>query len=153
MAEYDQRILRVAAMNGTVAETLDSPAVPEALGKALATVLRANDPDVVAFWSSADTAVLAHVVARELGAELLPVAEDQGRILVGRPIVATARVAVIDIDWTGNLGLAPLARALGGPTVVVAAGSILRPVTPVDEGAEPTLHVLEPAEDSADAAR
>ena len=106
----------------------------------------------MAFWSSADTAVLAHVVARELGAELLPVAEDQGRILVSRPIGATARVAVIDIDWTDNLGLAPLTRALGGPTVVVAAGSILRPVTPVDEGAEPTLHVLEPAEDSADAA-
>ena len=30
---------RVAATNGTVAETLDSPVVPEALGKALAAVL------------------------------------------------------------------------------------------------------------------
>jgi hypothetical protein len=83
----------------------------------------------------------------------LPVAEDQGRIPASRPIGATARVAVIDIGWTDNLGPAPLTRALGGPAVVVAAGSVLRPVTPVDEVKKPTLHVLEPAQDSADAAR
>jgi hypothetical protein len=127
MTDRDQRVLATAAAVGADAETLDSPSVPEGLGRALAERLRDFAPDIVAFWVSPDAAVLAHVVARELGVSVIGVREDQGRLILGRSPAPGAKVVAVDVDWGDSLGLLPLILTFAGAgATVVAAASVLR---------------------------
>jgi adenine/guanine phosphoribosyltransferase-like PRPP-binding protein len=147
MSDRDQRVLATAAAVGADAETLDSPSVPEGLGRVLAERLRDFAPDIVAFWVSPDAAVLAHVTARELGVPVIAAREDQGRIILGRSPATGEKVVAVDVDWADSSGLLPLIRTFAGAgATVVAAASVLRP-SAADEAAGVPLFVLETTAD------
>jgi hypothetical protein len=142
MGDRDQRILRAAGRPGAAVAELDSPAVPETLGRALAEQLRRYRPDAVVFWCTPEAAVLAHVVARELGADVLAADEDQGRLTLDRRPTAGATVVAVDVEWVDRPGLFPLVRTVvGAGAQVVAAAAVLH--TEADEAAGVPLHVLE----------
>ena len=142
MSDRDQRVLATAAAVGAEAETLDSPSVPEGLGRALTERLRDFAPDIVAFWVSPDAAVLAHVVARELGVSVIGVREDQGRIILGRSPAPGAKVVVVDVDWGDSLGLLPLIHTFAG-----AARLDHRPIARLEELLPADVHSLDEVTD------
>ena len=150
MSDRDQRILDIAAASGAhtttgVPTTLDSPAVPEALGHALAEQLRQYQPTAVVFWSSCEASVLCHVVARELGVDILPAYQDQGRLSLGSRPGNGSTIVAVDVEWADYPGVLPLIRTVAGAGgTVVAVGTVLH--TPhADAAAGVPLHVLEPA--------
>lgn len=149
MSDRDQRILDIARALGVTAAspeglTIDSPAVPEGLGRALAEQLREYRPAGVVFWTTPETSVLAHVVARELGVETLPADEDQGRLTLSRRPVEGSLLVAVDIEWNYP-GLLPLIRTVAGAKArVVAAGTVLQGGPP-DDAAEIPLHALQTA--------
>jgi hypothetical protein len=150
MSDRDQRILDIAAANGAhistgVPTTLDSPAVPEALGHALAEQLRQYQPTAVVFWSSCEASVLCHVVARELGVNVLPAYDDLGRLSLGRRPENGATIVAVDVEWADYPGVLPLIRTVAGAGgTVVAVGTVLY-TSHADAAAGVPLHVLEPA--------
>jgi hypothetical protein len=145
MSDSQARVLAVAneVTAGGRIDSLDSPAIPETLGAALAVRLHEHRPTAIALWNTPDAAVLGHVVARELGAVVLPAQEDLGRLTLGHLLEPGARVAVVDVAWDDQPGLVPLVRTLTGHGYeVVAVGTVLSGTQDTLGGGLPT-HTLE----------
>lgn len=149
MSDRDERILDIAGRatgaGSKVVVTLDSPSVPEALGRALAEQLRRYGPAAVVFWGAPEAYVLGHVVARELGVDVLPAYEDQGLLSLSRPPADGSELVAVDVEWSDYPGLPPLIRTVAGAGArVVAAAAVLQPSQWFDSEGLP-LHVLESA--------
>jgi hypothetical protein len=134
---------------GPTLNTAASPAGVETLGVALAAALREHRIEAVAIWSTPDEAVLAHIVARELGAGVCHVDEVLGLVTLRPGIGPEARTALIATAWPEPARLATLRGVVGNhrarPAVVAAVVStpVLRSVTDL-----PTAHLaaeVEPA--------
>jgi hypothetical protein len=100
------------------------PAVAEWLGLRMANILGPRRPDIIVYWADGDDAVLAHVVARELGAERGGAWLDLGRITVPAPLPAGARIALVAAEWSPSTPLAPLRVAMSSHGEVVGAVAI-----------------------------
>ena len=141
MADREQRILGVSALGPTA--TLDSPPVHECLGAGLAELVRPYRPGVVAYWNSPDAAVLAHVVARTLGVDVLAAYEDLGRLIVSRTPAPDTVAVLVGWDWDDSPGPQALVRTLtGAGCAVAAAATVLR--DPRNAGLGVAVHTLEP---------
>lgn len=116
---------------------LSDPARTERVGTELAAAMDGLDVTTVVCWDVSEDAVLGHVVARELGAQLLLAVQIEGIVSLLAPLPAQARVALVGEEFRGPTGLAGLAGVVkhaGGETVAVAAA-----------GGEPDLATTEAA--------
>ncbi len=127
--KLDQRIIEIAARHAAgehLPATLKDPTVPESLGTLLATELSGFQPQTVVLWEDIATAVLGHVVARELGARVVYAFADEGALTLDGPMDLSEPVALIGYDWPTRPGLDPLVRLVqNAGAVVVAVGSVL----------------------------
>lgn len=106
------------------AAAMTDPARTERMGKAIATEASALDVSTVVCWDLSEDAVLAHVVARELGVGLVRAVEIEGIVALLQPIADGARTALVAEIFRARTGLAGLSGVVahaGG--VVVAVGS------------------------------
>lgn len=122
-----QRILAaVRSRSDSRAATLAHPPVPENLGIALAAQLRPYRPATIVLWTDVATAVLGHVVARELEATVVYADLDEGRLTLATRLLPGERVALVGYDWPPRPGLDPLVRLVRNHDAeVVAAASVL----------------------------
>ncbi|MGW6659692.1 hypothetical protein [Rhodococcus sp. NPDC055024] len=109
----------------------EGPAAVEALGRALARELRSYRVDAVVLWSDPSTAVLAHVVAREVGADVVYAYSDKGILSLSRPVANGARAVLVDYEWLFQPGLLPLLTMLRRTATVTAVLSVADPEVPV----------------------
>lgn len=103
---------------------LTDPARTERVGAALAAAMDGLGVTAVVCWDNSEDAVLSHVVARELGTELILAVEIEGIVSLLQPLPAEARVALVAEEFrarTGLAGLAGVVRHAGGDTVAVGA--------------------------------
>ena len=103
----------------------EHPAVTEALGYAMAQRVKDIGVDTVVFWSDPHTAVLAHVVARELDANLIYAYADHGILSLSSQPPAGAHAMLVDFEWDPNPGLLPLVTMLRSSSTVTAIASVL----------------------------
>jgi len=103
--------------------TRESPALAEAVGQSLATALRPFTPDTVVLWNEPRTAVLGHVVARELGAEVIYAYSDEGILSLSATL--GRRIGLVDYEWDPYPGLVPLLRMVQAQSTVVVVSSVL----------------------------
>jgi len=102
---------------------LDDPARTERVGIRLAELLAGKGVTAVVCWDSSEDAVLAHVVARELGVGLRLADEVEGIITLERPLPDDAAVALVGEELTARTavsGLAGVARHSGARISAVA---------------------------------
>lgn len=103
-----------------------SPEATERVGKSMAESTRSYLPDVIASWSGAAEAVLAHIVARELRAVRTAIEVDLGLLSMETEIPASSRILLVSTFWTRQRSLASLRTLLEGQGhTVVAARSLL----------------------------
>jgi len=120
-----------------------SPATVEDQGRRLADAMREQAPTVIVIWRSVESALLGHVVARELEADLTYVIDDLGVLSFEDPVSPHASVGLVSVDWTEAHGLAPLIRMVQAAGArIVGVGSVL-PGPVVDEAADLEVHTLE----------
>lgn len=131
MTDNTPRILelaRRAAHNEQEHEitSLQTPAVAEILGKELANVMADSAPDTVLVWDQVESAVLGHVVARELGADLIYAFSIEGSLGLSGVLAAGTKAVVVSYDWTELHGLDALVRfAQTQGAVVAGIGSVV----------------------------
>ncbi|MQA02478.1 MAG: hypothetical protein GEV07_07065 [Streptosporangiales bacterium] len=104
---------------------LSDPARTERVGAVLAAAMAELDVTVVVCWDTSEDTVLGHVVARELGAELVLAEEIEGIVSLLQPLPADARVALVAEEFrahTGLAGLSGVVKHAAGELVAVAAG-------------------------------
>lgn len=108
---------------GPTVNTRTDPASTEVIGHALAEALREPAPEHIAIWLSPDDAVLAHIVARELGATVIVATEQEGVLRLQPPPAAGAPVALLASAWRPRQrrALHALTAATGAEIVAVAA--------------------------------
>lgn len=111
----------------------EHPGVVEAIGRALAGVLEPHAVDAVILWSDPHTTVLGHVVARELGVDLIHGYADQGILSLSSAPAPGCAVAVVDYDWPIQPGLVPLLTMLRRVVTVAAVASVLPTTLHVDD--------------------
>lgn len=125
--------------------SLQTPAVPEALGARLAAAFFPDAVDVVVVWDTVDAAVLGHVVARHLGADLVYAYAEEGILGLSPAPAAGARVVLIGYDWRQYPGIDPLVSLLtGSGYALVGFGSVLAPPASASLDSVPSV-VLEQA--------
>lgn len=112
------------------------PALSERLGTQLARLIAPTRPGLVLGWLGPDEAVLAHIVARELGVPVARASLDLGRLTVEPDGWPSDRVALVATSWGRDLPLAPLRKVVGHTADVVAAAEIVT----TDPGAG-TIHL------------
>lgn len=103
--------------------TLDDPARTERVGSGLAARLSGQGITTVVCWDTSEDAVLAHVVARELGVGLRLANEVEGIITLERPLPDDAVVGLVGEELTARTavsGLAGVARHSGARVIAVA---------------------------------
>lgn len=131
MTDNTPRILEIARTAAHVEQSheitsLQTPAVAEILGKELATVITAANPDTVIVWDQVESAVLGHVVARELGADLGYAFSVEGSLGLSGHLAGGSRAVVVSYDWTELHGLDALVRFVQSQgAVVTGIGSVL----------------------------
>ncbi|WP_369637246.1 hypothetical protein [Nocardia sp. JMUB6875] len=103
------------------------PEVTEALGQALAGRLRESAPEAVVLWCDPRAVVLGHVVARELGAELVLAYSDLGILSLSTTLRPGTRAALVDYVWETDPCVVPLLTMVGHSADVVAVASVLNP--------------------------
>lgn len=128
MSTTDEQVFEIAreltqASAWAADTTRESPAVAEVVGQSLATALRPFAPDTVVLWSEPRTAVLGHIVARELGAKVIYAYSDEGILSLSAAL--GARIALVDYEWDPYPGLVPLLRMVQGRSTVVVVSSVL----------------------------
>lgn len=74
------------------------PSAAEALGREVAEKLRAANPDAVLCFEHEEDAVLAHIVARQLGATRVVLREQEGLLWLSHELEPGSRVAVIAVE-------------------------------------------------------
>ncbi|MQA82806.1 MAG: hypothetical protein GEV10_30860 [Streptosporangiales bacterium] len=108
------------------AAAMTDPARTERMGTAIATEVAALDASTVVCWDVSEDAVLAHVVARELGVDLVRAVEIEGIVALLQPIVDGARVVLVAETFRARTGLAGLSGVVthaGGVVVAVGAAT------------------------------
>ena len=113
MTDNTPRILSIArqvatAENSHEITSLQTPGVAEILGKELAEALAPTSPDTVLVWDQVESAVLGHVVARELDADLIYAYSVEGSLGLSGELTAGSRTVVVSYDWTEAHGLGAL---------------------------------------------
>lgn len=110
---------------------LADPQLVERTGSGLAARLREVAPTAVACWDSSEDAVLAHVVARELGTGVWRATEIEGIVALERELPAGARVALVGERFRTGPAVAGLSGVVvhGGGSVVAVAS--VHPGAPV----------------------
>ncbi|MFJ4651910.1 hypothetical protein ACIP5Y_11620 [Nocardia sp. NPDC088792] len=103
------------------------PEAAESLGRALAARLRDLSIDAVVLWCDPRAAVLGHVVARELGAELVYAYSDLGILTLSSTPPPGTRAALLDYVWEPDPGLVPLLTMVRHSAEVAAVASVLSP--------------------------
>lgn len=107
------------------------PRRTESVGAELARRLPAIDNAVVVCWDVSDDAVLAHVVARELGVPLLRAGAIEGIVELEDALPAGATAVLVAEEFTGRTALAGLAGVVAHGGGRVAAVATARPGEPV----------------------
>jgi len=121
------------------ASNLQSPAVPEALGREIAA--RFADVELVIAPDNVDDAVLAHVVARELAAELAFAWSDEGLLGLTRESAPNTRTLLVGYDWANYPGVGAIAElARGGSLDLVGVVSVFDP--DAADGLQPPVTIL-----------
>jgi hypothetical protein len=111
-----------------------NPPATEVVGAALADATRHFAPTVVVSWSSPDEFVLAHIVARELGATRAGVELDLGLLTVEPVIPSSSRVLLLATFWGAGRPLESLhTLVLERGHTVVAAASLIKPESSVPD--------------------
>lgn len=103
------------------------PAVVESLGRALAAQLSEMSIDAVVLWCDPRAAVLGHVLARELGAEVIFAYSDLGILSLSATPGPGARAVLLDYVWEPDPGLVPLLTMVRHSAEVAAIASVLPP--------------------------
>lgn len=100
-----------------------SPRDVETLGRALGDSLRSSKPETLVMWSTCDDAVLAHVVALQLGIPVNRASEVEGILTFDEPFAPGTRVALVATEWDGRwLGtLRRFVAGRGGELVAMGA--------------------------------
>lgn len=117
--------MNTTTSSGQGSSGLRQPARTEQVGAALAAAVADLDIGTVVCWDTTEDAVLGHVAARELGAELCLAVEIEGIVSLLQPLSGDTRVALVSEEFkarTGLAGLAGVVRHSGG--TVVAVGSV-----------------------------
>ena len=115
-----------AAAEGPARGRYDGTRDPEGvedLGVALADALRPHEPTVVMVWEGVADAVLAHVVARELGARIVLAFDADGLVAHTGALARGARVAVLTdtVEQSTTLeAMTTYARQSGAQIAVLA---------------------------------
>lgn len=131
MTDNTPRILEIARSVAHVEQSheitsLQTPAVAEILGKQLAKVVTAANPDTVIVWDQVESAVLGHVVARELGADLIYAFSVEGSLGLSGHLTEGSRAVVISYDWTELHGLNAMVRFVQSQgAAVTGIGSVV----------------------------
>lgn len=131
--------------NTDAALAFTEPTRVERVGTSLAEQLRQLQPSVVGCWDSSEDAVLAHVVARELGISTRPAVEIEGIVSLLRPVREGGRVVLVAESFAPR-SLAALAGVMrhAGATVV-GVGAVTGPVdTAETEAADAAVVTTEP---------
>lgn len=121
--------------------TVGDPAAADVVGRALARRIRdaVQAVDLVAVWDFAEDAVLAHIVARELGARVVRASDVEGILELDTTVPDGARVVLLS-DAFRRGTLSPLAALLahrGGVVVAVATVDGIQFPEDVPPGAVP----------------
>ncbi len=146
MTDNTPRILDIARQASDGKKTheitsLQTPGVAEVLGKELARVLAPSAPDTVLVWDQVESAVLGHVVARELGADLIYAFSVEGSLGHSGDLAQSTRTLLVSYDWTELHGVDALVRfAQSQGADVVGIGSVV--ATPATEGLGIPTHTL-----------
>lgn len=111
----------------------ENPDVVETLGRAFAEALRSHRVDAVVLWSDPHTAVLGHVVARELRSDLIYAYADEGILTLTATPTSGTQVVVVDFEWEFQPGLVPLLTMLRRTSTVSAIASVLPLPIPLRE--------------------
>ncbi|MFJ4261999.1 hypothetical protein ACIPYU_06120 [Paenarthrobacter nicotinovorans] len=133
MTDNTPRILEIARQVATGTSSheitsLQTPGVAEILGKELAKSLAPHNPDTVLVWDQVESAVLGHVVARELDADLIYAFSVEGSLGHSGELTEGARTVVVSYDWTELHGLEALVRfAQSQGASVTGIGSVVAP--------------------------
>lgn len=109
--------------NDETASILDDPARTERVGTRLAQRLAGQGITAIVCWDASEDAVLAHVVARELGVGLRLADEIEGIVTLERTLPDGAVVAMVGAELTARTavsGLAGVVRHSGGRVAAVA---------------------------------
>lgn len=109
--------------NDETASILDDPARTERVGTRLAQRLAGQGITAIVCWDASEDAVLAHVVARELGVGLRLGDEIEGIVTLERTLPDGAVVAMVGAELTARTavsGLAGVVRHSGGRVAAVA---------------------------------
>ncbi|WP_329238089.1 hypothetical protein OG417_35205 [Actinoallomurus sp. NBC_01490] len=110
-------------MNPTSAtpSSLRDPKRTERVGAALAERLRPHEPAFVVCWDTSEDVVLAHVVARELGADLLLANEIEGIVALEYALPDGATVVLVAESLDSPTAVAGLAGVVDHAKARVAA--------------------------------
>jgi adenine/guanine phosphoribosyltransferase-like PRPP-binding protein len=133
MTDNTPRILEIARQVATGVTSheitsLQTPGVAEILGKELAKILSPHKPDTVLVWDQVESAVLGHVVARELDADLIYAFSVEGSLGHSGELAPGTRTVVVSYDWTEMHGLEALAHfAESQGATVTGIGSVVAP--------------------------
>ncbi|MFI5610929.1 hypothetical protein [Amycolatopsis sp. NPDC051903] len=132
---------------GPTLNTHLDPAATELVGTAVAELLAAHPVDQVAVWHGADDAVLAHVVARRLGAVVTRVSELEGVVGFYPPVTAGTRVALLGTAWQPARLRTLLNLAATAHAEVTAVAAVLTTPALTDVTGPPAVALLaEPPE-------
>jgi hypothetical protein len=108
--------------------SLQSPEVAEILGRRLAAAFNAGDVDSVVVWDQVESAVLGHVVARELHADLVYAYSVEGALGLSAAPAPASRVVLVSYDWAEDPGLDALVAFVESRQLEVAGiGSVVMP--------------------------
>ncbi|CBT77350.1 MAG TPA: hypothetical protein DEX36_13175 [Glutamicibacter sp.] len=106
--------------------SVQAPTVAELLGKELASALGSSPISTVVVWDQIESAVLGHVVARELDAELIYAFSVEGSLGLSAELRSDSRVALISYDWSELHGLSALASFVESKgATVLSVGSVI----------------------------
>lgn len=110
----------------SAAERSAVPAAVEIVGSALAEQLKAKDATAVVVRDDIDDAVLAHVVGRELGVDIIRVYEEEGLLTLAPEPAPGTRAVLLANHWDAPARLQALRLLLAHhQTSLVAVAALV----------------------------
>jgi hypothetical protein len=138
---------------GPTLNTHLDPAALEVVGRGLAEGLRPYAPRQIGVWHSADDAVLAHVVARELGATVVRSFALEGVVGLHPSVRPGTRVAFLATAWEPAQLNTLLALATTHRIEVAAVGAVLLTPALREVASVPTASLITDSAGLLDGAR
>lgn len=147
-SNYLQNLADLTGEINDATGTAAGPHLFERLGTRLAELLRGNSTEpveLVVVWDATDTAVLGHIVARELNAGVVHAGADLGRLELDGPIPDGVVAALVSIDWSESLDPQVLVTMLEGRGAHISIiASALPPAREVGATAAISVRHLQP---------